>query len=183
MLDLKREKDLGLYASFLDYRRNKTVKSPVPIKHLYKTKYQQGERSRITPLRDVLNSRVIISVGNYAFLALIEVAYRAIQPLFLATPIEFGGLGLPPPTIGNILSAGGALTGVVQILFFPSIHRRLGDKGTFVKGLASTIPLFLTFPIAHLLVKAYGFNCLLWLVIALQSIISFGYGLSFGKHP
>ncbi|KAG6888992.1 hypothetical protein C0992_006813 [Termitomyces sp. T32_za158] len=164
------------------YLLKETVKSPVPIRHFFTAEYQQGEISRTTPLRHVLNSRVIMSVGNYAFIALIEMAYRAIQPLFLATPIDFGGLGLPPPTIGNILSAGGALTGVSQILFFPTIHRRLGDKATFVKGLASTLPLFLLFPIAHLLVVTYSFNWLLWMVIALQSITSFGYGLSYGKH-
>ncbi|KAG6858599.1 hypothetical protein C0995_015403, partial [Termitomyces sp. Mi166 len=82
-----------------------TVKSPVPISHLFRPKSGQGELSRGTPLRHVLNSRVIISVGNYAFAALLEMSFRAIQPLFFATPIDFGGLGLPPPSIGNILSA------------------------------------------------------------------------------
>ncbi|KAG5353021.1 hypothetical protein C0989_010989 [Termitomyces sp. Mn162] len=164
------------------YLLKETVKSPVPISHIFRVKSQQREASRGTPLRLVLNSRVIISVGHYAFVALIEVAYRAIQPLFFATPIDFGGLGLSPPSIGNLLAGAGALTGILQLLFFSSIHRRWGTKATFLNGLIGSLPMFFTFPIAHLLVGMYGFNRLLWVFIVLQSIMSFGYGLSFGKR-
>lgn len=56
------------------------------------------------PLKELLTSKVIVSALNYASLALTDIAIRSVQPVFFATPIELGGLGLPPYKIGHILS-------------------------------------------------------------------------------
>lgn len=67
------------------------------------------------PLRGLLTRQVIVAASNYAFLSLVDIALRAIHPVFLATPIELGGLGLPTVRIGNLLSVFGVLNGIFQV--------------------------------------------------------------------
>ncbi|KAG5715809.1 putative peptide/nitrate transporter, partial [Termitomyces sp. T112] len=92
-----------------------TLKSPISISQLFKFRKDQDHkvvkgdiRSREPrtlqghdeeqplPLCDLLTPRVLLAAGNYAGLSLVDIAFRAIQPLFLSTPIAFGGLGLSP---------------------------------------------------------------------------------------
>ncbi|KAG6906535.1 hypothetical protein DXG01_013413 [Tephrocybe rancida] len=129
-----------------------THKAPMPISHLLtRTTHPSKDivesqslsvpdAEQPLPLRGLLTPKVLIAAGNYAFFAMLEVAFRSIQPLFLSTPIELGGLGLAPPAIGQILSAFGILNGVFQVLFFARIHDRFGSKKTFVAGVAMAFP-------------------------------------------
>ncbi|KAF8896544.1 member of major facilitator superfamily multidrug-resistance, DHA1 sub-family, partial [Infundibulicybe gibba] len=132
------------------------------------------------PLRLLLTPRVIIAAGNYAFLSLVDIAYRAIQPLFLSTPIELGGLGLPPPTIGNLLSIFGILNGIFQVFFFAGIHDRWGSKKVFIAGIASAIPVFILFPIISHLAQSRGLSTTVWTLVILQIVISIPLSLSYG---
>ena len=61
------------------------------------------------PLRQLMTRRVLLSAIDYVTLSLVDIAFRTIQPLFFSTPVENGGLGLAPPSIGNILASFGAL--------------------------------------------------------------------------
>jgi hypothetical protein len=74
----------------------------------------ETEGEQAVPLRGLMTRRVIVAASNYAFLALVDVAIRAMQPVFFATPIELGGLGLPTSRIGNLLSIFGLLNGIFQ---------------------------------------------------------------------
>jgi len=134
------------------------------------------------PLRSLLTRRVIIAAGNYAFLSLVDIAFRAIQPLFFSTPIELGGLGMPPATIGKILSAFGVLNGTFQILFFSRIHDYWGSKKVFTVGMASAFPVFAAFPLMNYLARIHGLNTTVWVIVAFQVVISIGLSLSYGKH-
>ncbi|KAF8896546.1 major facilitator superfamily multidrug-resistance, DHA1 sub-family [Infundibulicybe gibba] len=132
------------------------------------------------PLRSLLTPRVIIAAGNYASLSLVDIAYRAIQPLFLSTPVELGGLGLPPSTIGNLMAIFGILNGVFQVFFFAKIHDRWGSKRVFTAGMVSAIPLFILFPIISQLAKSQGLGAAVWALVVTQIIISIGTSLSYG---
>ncbi|KAF8071616.1 major facilitator superfamily domain-containing protein [Lyophyllum atratum] len=165
------------------YCLKETHKSPISVYQLLKGRNDPKPRldtGSSVGLRGILIPRVIIAVGNYACIALVEVAFRGIQPLFFATPIKLGGLGLPPPKIGNILSISGALCGIIQVFFFARVHHRLGSKRTVIWGLVFSLPLFLMFPLASVLVRSFGFGALLWVTVGAQAILSVGYGLSFG---
>ena len=72
---------------------------------------------RPLPLRSLLTPRVLVAAGNYASVSLLDIAFRAIQPVFLSTPIHLGGLGLSPPSIGSLLSIQGILIGLFQVFF------------------------------------------------------------------
>ncbi|KAI0828037.1 MFS general substrate transporter [Trametes gibbosa] len=124
-----------------------------------------------SPLRKVLTRRVIISVANYAVLAMVEIGFIAMLPLFLATPIPLGGLGLSPPMIGFILGTFGILNGIFQALFFAKLMDRLGPKHLFQQDLLTFIPLFLLFPIMSLYAKAHGVTGALWALVILQQVL------------
>lgn len=132
--------------------------------------------------RQLLNRRVLISAGNYAALSLVDITFRAIQPLFFSTPIELGGLGLAPSSIGQILSIFGLLNGLLQIFFFARLHDYWGSKKTFIVGIASTLPVFICFPVMSFLVKSNGRVTLLaWGVVGLQLLFSLFTSFSYGE--
>ncbi|KAG6906444.1 hypothetical protein DXG01_013927 [Tephrocybe rancida] len=163
-----------------------TLKSPIPFSQLLKFRKDklglaakrstgpQDAQDKPLPLRALLTPRVIIASGNYAVLSLVDIAFRAIHPLFLSTPIALGGLGLPPPIIGNILSLYGICNGIIQVFFFARIHDRFGSKKTFVGGLACAVPCFIAFPIISQMAKAEGLSTLVWAAVVLQTLGSIG---------
>lgn len=140
----------------------------------------EDAKEKPLPLRSLLKFQVIIAAANYAFLSLVDIAFRAIQPLFFSTPVELGGLGLPPSTIGNILSVFGILNGVFQIFFFARIHDYWGSKRVFMAGIASGIPMFLLFPVMSRIVRTEGHSSALWFVVGTQTILSILPSLSYG---
>ncbi|KAI6108162.1 major facilitator superfamily domain-containing protein [Pisolithus sp. B1] len=132
----------------------------------------ENDENKPLPLRALLIPRVLIAAGNYAALSTIEIAFRSVQPLFYATPIELGGLGLDPPQIGNILAVYGVLNGLFQIFFFANLHDRFGSKAIFTVAVSSGIPFILTCPLINALARAYGLNWAVWCVIGVQTICS-----------
>lgn len=132
-------------------------------------------------LRSLLTPRVVIAATNYAFLSLVDIAFRAIQPVFLSTPIKLGGLGLDPARIGSILSVFGILNGFFQVFFFAAINNRLGSKKTFILGIASAVPLFTCYPLMSVLAQKYGLNLAVWILVYAQIVLSIGMSLSYGE--
>jgi len=155
------------------------------------------------PFRDILTPRVLIAAGNYASFALLDVAFRAIHPLFLSTPLSLGGLGFPPSTIGTILFFYGALNGPFQFLCFARLHDRWGSKRTFLIAVWAAVPAFGLFPVISRVAKVYHtggqqacfaggggsesgcYGPLVWVLVAVQVglsiVMNMAYGLSF--HP
>ena len=141
------------------------------------------QAERPLPLRSLLIPRVLIAAGNYASLSLVDIAIKAIQPVFLSTPIQLGGLGLPPSSIGTLLSVQGILNGIFSIFFFAKIHDRWGPKKTFIGGLASTIPAIIMLPVANSLARTQGYSIGVWIAIGIQIVAGISHNLSFGQYP
>ena len=135
------------------------------------------------PLRSLLIPRVLIAAGNYASLSLVDIAMKAIQPVFLSTPILLGGLGLPPSSIGTLLSVQGLLNGIFSIFFFAKIHDRWGAKMVFIGGVASAIPAIVMFPLANTLARTQGYSIAVWIAVGIQIIAAILHNLSFGLYP
>lgn len=175
-----------------------TLRTPMPIRQLFsRTKStdtlcdseaaaaQQPAKSipeseLPVPLRGLLVPRVIVAGLNYACLALVDISYRAVQPLFLSTPIEYGGLGLAPPEIGRVLSVFGIVNGVCQICFFAKVHDYLGSKRTFTLGILSALPVFALYPIINSVARVEGISHLVWALVLLQIVISICINFSYG---
>ncbi|KAI0368602.1 MFS general substrate transporter [Pilatotrama ljubarskyi] len=131
-------------------------------------------------LRSVLTRPVLWSVTNYASLAFLEIAYRAIQPLFFSTPVELGGLGLPPSTIGIILGSFGVMDGIFQALYFAKFVSWWGQKRVLQVGMSMFVPLYLLFPAMNIVVKHGGSSALLWALIVLQLALSVVMDMAYG---
>ncbi|KAG1785580.1 major facilitator superfamily domain-containing protein [Suillus plorans] len=144
---------LGLY---------KSERSTVPS--------DSGLRSKTKPLpfRDLLVTRVVIATCAYAATALIEISFRAVQPVFYATPIEMGGLGLDAPAIGIILAMLGILNGVLQLLLFVRLHDWLGGRNLYLFSVFSCFPMLALFPAISFAAKAQGLSHFVYLLVGLQ---------------
>jgi MFS family permease len=125
-------------------------------------------REEALSLSSILTPRVLLASTNYALICLVDISFRALQPLFFATPLEMGGLGFPPAKIGTILSLYGALNCLFQLLFFAKIHDRIGTKGIMILGLSAAIPGFALFPVMNRLGLQGASSPALWSLIMLQ---------------
>ncbi|KAJ7352349.1 member of major facilitator superfamily multidrug-resistance, DHA1 sub-family [Mycena albidolilacea] len=156
-----------------------TVKREVAVEE-GATSIQAPIGDQAVTLRGLMIRPVIVAATNYAFLSLVDIALRAIHPVFLSTPIELGGLGLPTSRIGNLLSVFGVLNGLVQVFFFARVHDYLGSKLTFFLGIASALPTFAAFPLLNSLARTQGLSTLVWAAALAQIIISIGLSFSYG---
>ncbi|KAI0833237.1 MFS general substrate transporter [Trametes gibbosa] len=138
------------------------------------------DSSRPLPLRRLLVPRVIVAAGNYAFLAIVDITLRAIQPVFYSTPIALGGLGMSPQRIGLILSLYGVTNGVLQIGLFGRIHDRFGTKRVYMAGIASLLPVFALFPVINELAKLEGLSRTVWALVLVQALVSIVVNFSYG---
>ncbi len=141
---------------------------------------ETDEAEKPYPLRRLMTRQVLLTVVNYGFLSLVDIAYRAMQPLFFSTPVSSGGLGLAPPAIGRILTYFGVLNAIFQLTCFARIHSLLGTKRLFVGGLLCGIPMFVLFPVTSALARAYGVGRTVYLSVALQVAFALGVNSSYG---
>ncbi|KAL0564566.1 hypothetical protein V5O48_017479 [Marasmius crinis-equi] len=143
-----------------------------------------GKHNDSLPLRELLVFPVVISVSNYVCLAFLNIAFNALLPLFLAMPIEIGGLGLPPAAIGYIMGGYGAATGIFQFFFFAKITRRLGERRVFLNGITTFVFLFGLIPLCSVFAKnSGGMNAWSWgivvVIVVLAVIMDMCYGAIF----
>lgn len=133
------------------------------------------------PLRKLLVYPVIITVANYTALSFGDIAMWALLPLFYSTPIELGGLGLGPSTIGLLLGAFGISNGMFQFFFFAKLVKRWGAKNLFVTGISALIPIYLMFPVINLLAGRFGMSPIVWAAITLQLLVAIIMDMAFGE--
>lgn len=133
------------------------------------------------PLRRLMIYPVILSISNYALLAVLGSATDALQSVFYATPIEYGGLGLPPSTIGRCLSAFGFFNGFLQAFFFAHFVRRWGPKRVFLFGIGTFVPVFALFPIINVLARHTGLSWIVWLFLAVQLVLCVAMNMCYSK--
>jgi len=130
----------------------------------------QDEGEPVPSLRTVLTEPVVLSTANYFWLAFLDIAFRALQPLFFATPTHLGGLGMSPAVIGLCLGTLGLLGGVVQGLFFARVQQIFGLKRLFFTSIFCFIPLFATFPVTNRFAREWGLSPAVWALVAFQFI-------------
>jgi len=133
------------------------------------------------PLSALLTPRVLISAGNYALLAIVDISYRTVLPVYMSTPIPLGGLGFSPQMIGVILSAYGVTNGALQILFFSKLNERVGPKRMYMYGIAAALPVFAMFPFLNLVAREEGYSVTLWTLLAVQTFVSIAINFCYGS--
>lgn len=96
----------------------------------------------------------MLPIATYGALALVDIGFVALLPLFYATPIEIGGLGLPPPVIGTCLAIYGLCNGLFQVLFVSKLIDRFGERRIFSMAVLAYFPLIALFPIMGWVVRS-----------------------------
>lgn len=104
------------------------------------------------------------------------------QPLFMSTPIEVGGLGFGAPTIGLILGLNGIINGLFQVLFFSPLHRRYGTRTLFIVAITSYFILYLAWPLMSFFAKRAGkIDAAVIVVLVMQQLTGTLSGMGFSE--
>ncbi|KAH9054507.1 MFS general substrate transporter [Lactarius vividus] len=138
------------------------------------------ESDKALPLRSVLTKPVVVTVANYAMIALLNDVAMSYIPLVWSTPVRYGGLNLSPASIGFGLSIYGGIGGFFQFLFFSRFVSRFGLRRVFIISIASCAVIYTLFPFENLAAASGGPNLVVWLLIILQmsSLCVFDIGYS-----
>ena len=167
-------------SQLLPWNRRETVASPALESSSSSSPTATSTSNKPLPIRALFKRRVLIAAGSYAGIALIDIAFRTVQPVFYATPISLGGLGFATPTIGTILAVQGMVVGLLQTLIFGKLYEIMGAKTLWLFAVASALPMVTLFPILNTLARSSGVSQSVWLVVGLQvallSCMSFAYG-------
>ncbi|KAI9443963.1 MFS general substrate transporter [Lactarius indigo] len=140
-----------------------------------------NESEKPLPLRSVLTKPVIITVANYAMLALLDAMVGAYVPLVWSTPVEYGGLSLNPASIGSWLSLYGVMDGIFQFTFFSRFISRFGLRRVFISSIVSCAVIYTIFPFENLAaVAGGGSNLVVWLLIILQLSLLCIFDMAYG---
>lgn len=105
----------------------------------------------------------------------------ALLPLFFAMPVDIGGLGFSPPTIGYIWGCYGAFTGTFNIFFFAKMLRWFGEKRIFIAGVSVFAPCFLLMPIMSLCARQWGVGPLVWALVVVELLLLVLMDMSYGE--
>ncbi|PIL33665.1 hypothetical protein GSI_04288 [Ganoderma sinense ZZ0214-1] len=175
------EKKVGYYAGLITIKKKRRATPESGVTTPASTSSRDDNNADgPPPLHEIFTRPVVISIANYGALALIEIAFIVLIPLFLSTPIELGGLGLKPPAIGAILGTIGVLDGIIQALFFARAVSAWGPKRVFQLGLSAFVPMYTLYPLMNLYARAHGLTWVVWVMVGLQNVLLCVMDMTFG---
>jgi len=111
------------------------------------------EKEKPVPLGALLTRPVVVSVANYGMIGLLEMTAVALIPLIWSTSVEYGGLGMSPPSIGSWMAGYGLINGAFQYVAFPRIVGRLGPQRVFIASVLCFFPVYFMFPFENLALR------------------------------
>lgn len=120
----------------------------------------------VPTLETVMTAPVTITVLNYSLLALCEIAYLAILPVYLAS----APLSLTPRAIGIFMGGVGIFGGIFQVLCTAALVERWGAKRIYQIGVCALFPLWALFsPAANIAADCGTDSCpwSLWLLVCI----------------
>jgi len=133
------------------------------------------------PLRALCTTPVIIAVLNYALLALSDISFTAILPVYLAsTP-----LSLTPREIGILIGSMGIFNGVIQSLCTAALVEKWGAKRVHQFAICAFFLLWVLFPIAVSIATTNNIGSYpwaLWLLTCIGVVSVTGVNVCFSKH-
>ena len=124
------------------------------------------ERPEPLPLKELLTYPVVLSVFNYASLAFVDVMFISLLPLFMAMPIELGGLGFTPMAIGYVLGVLGVWSGLFSMLFTGRLLHRFGERKMFIVGMLGFSVNFAMLPLINIVANRTGVTWVVWCLFA-----------------
>lgn len=114
---------------------------------------------------------LVVTLLNYAILVLLTSSFYALISTFLATPIENGGLGLEPATIGVAVATLGVFHGTFQAFFFAPIHARVDPRKLLRLSMVAFAPLYALMPMMNWAARIWGVGWIVGVMICVQSLL------------
>ena len=130
------------------------------------------------PLKAIITAPVIAAVLNYSLLALCEISFLAILPIFLAS----APLSLTPRTIGILMGGMGIFDGTFQVLFTGALVERLGAKRMYQVSICAYFPLWALFPIAVSMTSADSYSWRVYFLACIGVMLATVTSICFSKH-
>ena len=118
--------------------------------------------SKPVPLGKLLTYPVILATSNYVALSFMNVMSISLLPLFMAMPIELGGLGFTPMTIGYVLGAVNVCSGLFSMFFLARLIRRFGERPLFIVGMLAFSIIFIMLPLVNMVARRAGVTWVVW---------------------
>ena len=113
----------------------------------------------------------MLPIINCGVLGLLDISHLVLLPLFYSSPIEIGGLGFQPASIGTFLAILGIVDGIVQAFLAAKLIEWYGAKRVFCWAVLYLYPLILLFPIMTAVVTAQGkVGPIIWILLVCQLI-------------
>ena len=136
----------------------------------------------VPPLKALLTTPVVIAVLNYSLLALTEISFTAILPIYLAsTP-----LSLTPRTIGILIGSMGIFNGVFQVVYTAALVERWGAKRVYQVSICAFFPLWALFPVAANIATTFdtdfSYPWSLWFLTCIGVVLATVMAMSFSEH-
>lgn len=124
-------------------------------------------------------ARVIII---YQYVLLLAFSFTAVNPVFLYTPVDRGGIGFIPELIAAAIGVNGVSQAIWLLFAFPPLQHRIGTIGV-MKLCAYMWPFFfLANPLCNLFLR-HGLTTLFWTVGPVSCVIGSGVAMAFSKIP
>ncbi|KAJ1666268.1 hypothetical protein EV178_002379 [Coemansia sp. RSA 1646] len=146
---------------------------------------------------DILTPTVIRVLITSTIMCFATTMHSQLYPIFMATSVADGGLGMDAQGIGYTFTICGLLVVYLQLAFYPKLERRYGALACYRRGLWLLAIFSITFPLLSVFAKHMGDSvehllgfgitklispelCLFWVLLVVQLYIrTFGDILAF----
>ncbi|KAI6106095.1 major facilitator superfamily domain-containing protein, partial [Pisolithus thermaeus] len=165
-------------------RRGRNPLSDIPSKDEQIDTWDDEDVSPV-PLSTLLTTNsVMLPIANYGMLALVDIALFSLVPLFYATPVEIGGLGLSPFAIGVCMMAFGTGNGLFQMIFVARAVDYFGERRVFCSAVLAFFPIIVAFPTMSWVIQAQReVGPAIWALILVQllswAVVDMSYAVIF----
>jgi len=133
------------------------------------------------PLKALLTAPVFIAVLNYSLLALSEISFTAVLPVYLAsTPLT-----LTPRAIGILIGSMGIFNCIFQTLCTAALVEQWGAKRVYQVSICAFFPLWVLFPMAVSMANTSDANSYpwsLWLLACIGVLFATVMNMCFSKQ-
>jgi hypothetical protein len=119
----------------------------------------------------------------FQYVLILAFAYTAVNPTFLYTPVDLGGIGwghVHEELIGAAIALCGASQAIWLLFFFPPLHKRMGTGGVLRLCAAAWPFFFAANPICNIFLR-HGLVVPFWIVGPVSIVIGSGVAMAFSK--
>jgi hypothetical protein len=116
----------------------------------------------------------------FSHVTILALGYTAMSPVFLYTPIEYGGLAFKPDQIAMFIALAGFSQAMWMLLAFPPFQRNYGT-GSVLRACAMAWPVMMAvYPLLNEFARRGWFTAM-WTVGTLNIIAGSAVSMAFGK--